>query len=87
MSTKIKVNFRSIITYILFAICLLGCNTVYSTSATTDYRFPELTAILLLLLVVMNIKRLSVKVIKKMVSSIYTILFMEPYYYFLQRIF
>ena len=65
MSTKIKVNFRSIITYILFAICLLGCNTVYSTSATTDYRFPELTAILLLLLVVMNIKRLSVKVIKK----------------------
>ena len=74
MSTKIKINFRSIITYILFAICLLGCNTVYSTSATTDYRFPELTAIFLLLLVVINITRLSVKVIKK-----WSIVFI-PYY-------
>lgn len=74
MSTKIKINFRSIITYILFALCLLGCNTVYSTSATTDYRFPELTTIFLLLLVVMNIKHLSVKVIKK-----WSIVFV-PYY-------
>ena len=64
-STTIKINFRSGTIYILLALCLLGCNTVYSTCSTKDYRFPELTAIFLFLLVMMSIKYLSYGIIKK----------------------
>lgn len=65
INTKIKINLRNSITYILLALCLLGCNTVYSTCSTRNYRFPELTAFFLFLLVLTNIKRLSYRIIKK----------------------
>lgn len=62
---KITVSIRSIITYMLFSLCLLGCNTVYSTCITKDYRFPELTVLCLFLLLVTNVKCFTNKVIKK----------------------
>lgn len=74
MNTKIKINPQSIIIYILLILCLLGCNTVYSTCATRDYRFPELTTLFLLVLVIMSIKYLSYNIIIKW------LLMFIPYY-------
>ena len=59
ISKKIRINPQSIIIYVLLILCLLGCNTVYSTCVTRDYKFPELTTFFLLVLVMMNIKYLT----------------------------
>ena len=71
----VKLVPKDIVTYILLILCLLGCNTVYSTCATKDYRFPELTALFLIILLVLNIKHLSFSILKKW------ILFFLPYYF------
>lgn len=63
ISKKIRIKPQSIIIYVLLILCLLGCNTVYSTCVTRAYRFPELTILFLLVLVMMNIKHLSYSII------------------------
>lgn len=74
INTKIRINPQNIIIYILLVLCLLSCNTVYSTCVTKDYRFPELTCFFLLVLVMMNIKHLSYRIITKW------LLIFIPYY-------
>lgn len=74
INTKIRINLQSIVIYILLILCLLGCNTVYSTCVTRDYRFSELTTLFLLVLVIMNIKHLSYSIVIKW------LLMFIPYY-------
>lgn len=62
---KITVSIRSILFYMLFALCLFGCNTVYSTCVTKDYRFQELTVLCLFLLLLADMKHWTNKVLKK----------------------
>lgn len=70
----IKFNFHTIVIYILFVFCLLGCNTVYSTCVNVNYRLPELTILFLFLLLLIDLRYLTKKVIKK-----WLIIFI-PYY-------
>lgn len=64
-SLTIKFKFHTIVIYILFVLCLLGCNTVYSTCVNANYRIPELTILFLFLLLLIDLRYLTKKVIKK----------------------
>ena len=51
-SLTIKFKFHTIVIYILFVLCLLGCNTVYSTCVNANYRIPVNYFVFILLLLI-----------------------------------
>lgn len=65
---RIGINRKSVLSYILLLLCLLNCNSIYSTSRTIDYRFPELTAAVLAFLVVIGYTKLKASVVKRWLS-------------------
>lgn len=70
IGVRICINRKSVLSYILLLLCLLNCNSIYSTSRTIDYRFPELTAVVLAILVVTCYTKLKTNVIKRWVSCV-----------------
>lgn len=65
---RIGINRKSVLSYILLLLCILNCNSIYSTSRTIDYRFPELTAAVLAFLVVIGYTKLKASVVKRWLS-------------------
>lgn len=69
MSLKIrkryKISIKTFITGILIILCLLGCNSIYSASLSHDYKLPELTVAITILLTIISLKRIPIRTIKR----------------------
>lgn len=49
----------------MLILCVLNCNTVYSTSNTTDFKFPEITVLSLIILLILEVKYLTKTIMTK----------------------
>lgn len=62
---KVKANLGIFLSYIVLILCVMNCNTIYSTSNNIDFRLSELTILFLLALVYVEAKFLPIAIIKK----------------------
>lgn len=69
-----KVKIKDILEYIVLILCVLNCNTVYSTCETMNFRLPELIILSLILYLCFDVKKIKKQTILK-----WTMIFL-PYY-------
>ena len=62
---KSKFSIGIFLSYILLILCLLNCNTIYSTSNNIDFRLSEITILFLFIYIYIEAKFLPIEIVKK----------------------
>lgn len=62
---KAKFSIGIFLSYVVLILCLLNCNTIYSTSNNIDFKLSEMTILFLFILIYVEAKFLPIELMKK----------------------